>query len=42
MKQLMPSGIRYLDPIRNKGTKKDFYSSNIVNELDKHYGISKK
>ncbi len=30
-------GIKYLDHNKNKGIKKDYYSSNIFKELDKHY-----
>ena len=28
---------RLLDPNKPKGTKKDFYSPNILSEFDKHY-----
>lgn len=30
-------GVRYLDHSQNKGIKKDFYSTNILNELDSYY-----
>ena len=30
-------GIKYLDHNRNKGIKKDYYSTNILKELDKYY-----
>ena len=30
-------GVRYLDPKKKKGTKKKFYSPNVLSEFDKHY-----
>lgn len=29
--------IRYVDPVKNRGTKKRFYNPNILPEFDKHY-----
>lgn len=33
---------RYLDPNKPKGTKKTFYSSNILNKMDEYYNKKKK